>query len=438
MQMKRRRVILWGVLAAILVGGVAVVAAARRSSVVASEGEIPVGLVKRGDMELKVVVTGELRATHTVTLAAPPVGGGALQITRLSHTGVPVKKGDIVIEFDPSEQRYKLDQNRSELLQADQEITKAKADAAVLAAQDKVALLKDRFDVRRAELDVQKNELVSAIDGKKNQLALEQAQRVLAELEQDIQSHTESGQATIYLAQEKRNKAKLAMDQAQQNIDKMHVPAAIDGLVSIEKNRDASGGFFFDGMTLPDYREGDQVEPGSSIAEVIDSREVEIVCKINERDRSNIKAGQPAEIEFDALPGQVFKGTVKTVGGMSIKQFWDTDMGGQFETTIQLANSDARLRPGLTAQVVIRGEEKKDALYVPRLALFLKDGKRVVYVKSGNGFEPHEVKIQSESESRTAIEGLNAGSEVALVDPTAPRKANSSGAPAAGIGGGTP
>ena len=201
--MKRRRVILWGVLAAILVGAVAVVAAARRSSIPASDGEIPVGQVKRGDMELKVVVTGELRANHTITLTAPPVGGGALQITQLSHTGVPVKKGDIVIEFDPSEQRYKLEQNRSELLQADQEITKAKADAAVLAAQDKVALLKDRFDVRRAELDVQKNELVSAIDGKKNQLALEQAQRVLAELEQDIQSHTASGQATIYLAQEK-------------------------------------------------------------------------------------------------------------------------------------------------------------------------------------------------------------------------------------------
>ena len=160
----------------ILVGAIAVVAAVRRSSLPATDGEIPVGQVKRGDMELKVVATGELRATHTITLTAPPVGGGALQITRLSHTGVAVKKGDIVIEFDPSEQRYKLEQNRSELLQAEQEITKAKADAAVLAAQDKVALLKDRFDVRRAELDVQKNELVSAIDGKKNQLALEQAQ----------------------------------------------------------------------------------------------------------------------------------------------------------------------------------------------------------------------------------------------------------------------
>src|ERR1700678_2461792 len=291
--MKRRRAIAWGAFAVILLSGIGVVAAARRSRITAPEDEIPVSQVKRGDLDLKVVATGELRATHTVTLTAPPVGGGALQITRLSHTGVAVKKGDVVVEFDPSEQRYKLDQNRSELLQAEQEITKAKADAAVLAAQDKVALLKDRFDVRRAELDVQKNELVSAIDGQKNQLALEQAKRVLAQLEQDIQSHTASGQATIYLAQEKRNKAKLAMDQARQNIDKMHVPAAIDGLVSIEKNRDASGGFFFDGMTLPDYREGDQVEAGSSIAEVIDSREVEIVCKINEHDRSNIKAGQP-------------------------------------------------------------------------------------------------------------------------------------------------
>jgi len=53
------------------------------------------------------------------------------------------------------------------LLQAEQEITKAKADAAVLKAQDKVALLKARYDVRKAELDVQKKEIVSAIDAAK-------------------------------------------------------------------------------------------------------------------------------------------------------------------------------------------------------------------------------------------------------------------------------
>ena len=168
-----------------------------------------------------------------------------MQITRLLHTGTPVKKDDIVIEFDPSEQQYKLEQNRSELLQADQEIIKAKADDEVQKAKDKVALLKARFDVRRAELEVGKNELASAIDVKKNDLALDQARRALAQLEQDIRSHTASGKANIGLAEEKHSKAKLAMEQAQQNIEKMKVHAPMDGIVAIEKNR---GDFSFGGI----------------------------------------------------------------------------------------------------------------------------------------------------------------------------------------------
>jgi multidrug resistance efflux pump len=435
--MKRRRVIICAVLLLVLLAGLAVVLSRHRTERSAADNEIPVGRVKRGDLDLKVVATGELRATRTITLTAPAVAGGALQITRLAHTGAPVKKGDIVIEFDPSEQHYKLEQNRSELLQADQEITKAKADAAVLAAQDEVALLKDRFDVRRAELEVQKNELVSAIDARKNQLGLEQAQRVLAELQQDIQSHKASGQATIYLAEEKRNKAKLAMEQAQQNIDKMRVPADMDGLISIDKNTGATE-FFFSGMSLPDYREGDHVEPGDSIAEVIDPKEMEIISKINEQDRGNIKTGQVADVEFDALPGHIFHGTVKTVGGMSTRQFWEADLGSKFDVSIALSNTDSRLRPGLTAQIVIVGDQKKNVLYVPRQSLFLKDGKRVVYTKKGGSFEQREVTIQSEGESRAAIKGLNAGTEVALIDPTAPRKAGASAIASPNFGGGTP
>jgi HlyD family secretion protein len=432
--MKLRRTIVWGALAVLLIATIAVVAATRRTALPAADHEVPFGEVKRGDLDLKVHATGELQASHMAALLAPPVGGGGLQITRLARTGARVKKGEIVIEFDPTEQRYLLEQNRSELLQAEQQITQAKADAAVLEAQDKVALLKARFDVRRAELDVQKNELVSAIDGKKNQLALEQAKRVLAELEQDSQSHVASGQATIYLAQEKRNKAKLAMDQAQQNIDKMHVPTTMDGLVSVEKNR---GGF--DRTSPPDYHEGDQVRPGNTIAKVIDSSEMELTSKISEQDRGSIQTGQSAEVTFDALPREVFQGAIKTVSGMAAaRQWWEGESGGKFDITVQLLHPDPRLRPGLTAQIVILGDKKKNVLYIPRQALFLKEGKRVVYVKNGTGFEPREVKIQSESESRAAIEGLNAGTEVALIDPTAPRKAGSPGSASPGIGGGTP
>jgi len=433
--MRSRHAIAWAVVAVILCAVVGGVAAVRHANPAATAEEIPTRFVKRGDLDMKVYVTGELRASHSEMLTAPAIGGGALQITHLLHTGAPVKKGDLVMEFDPSEQHYKLDQNRSELLQADQEITKARADAAVVTAQDKVALLKARFDVRRAELDVHKNELVSTIDARKNDLALDQAKRVLAELEQDVKSRNASGQASISLAEEKRNKAKLAMEQAQGNINKMRVTAPMDGLVALEKNEGAAGGFFFSGMSLPEYREGDQVEPGRSVGQVIDPKGMELGAKVGELERNNIKQGQSVEIQLDALPGSTFHGTVKTVGGNSARRFWEDDSGGKFEVSITLASADPQMRPGLTARVFINGEPRKDVIYVPRQAVFLKDNKHVVFVRNGNTFEPREVTIQAQNESRAAIEGIKAGTEVTLIDPTAPRNNGNATALSPGVGG---
>jgi HlyD family secretion protein len=347
-----------------------------------------------------------------------------------------VKKGDIVIEFDPEEQRYKLEQSRSELMQAEQEITKANADAAVLAAQDKVAELKARYDVRQAELDVQKNEIVSSIDGKKNELALQQAQRVQTELQHDSESHKQSGQAAIYLATEKYNKAKMAMDQAQQNIDKMKVVAPMDGMVSIQKNPPTD--FYFTGMALPDYHAGDVANPGSTIAQIVDPMGLELSCKLSERSSSGVVVGEPVEVVFDAMRNRTFHGRVKTVGGMSRSQFFDSGEGDGVGVTVQLTEADPQLRAGYTAQVLFAGEKKKDVLTIPRQALLQKDGKRFVYVKTGSGYEQREMKIVGESESRAVIEGLGQGTLVSLVDPTVPRNPSNAGGAASAAGAGAP
>jgi RND family efflux transporter MFP subunit len=392
-----------------------------------------VAAVKRGELDLRVYTAGELEAKNSVTLSAPPVAGASLRITLLLHTGALVKKGDVVIEFDPTEQRYVLEQSRSELFQAEQDILKAKSDEAVQKAQDDVALLKARFDVRQAELEVQKNELVSSIDAQKNKLALDQAKRALAELEQDIKSHATTGQTGIDLAQEKWNKAKLSMDVAQQNIARMRVTAPADGLVSIEKNM--TGDFFFSGMAVPDFHEGDQVQPGTGIARVIVSTEMQLSAKVSELERANITVGEPAEIEFDALPGRTFHGTVKSAGGMVQRAFWDTNSTGKFDIAIHLTDSDPSLRPGLTAQIVVLGSRNSNTLYVPRLAVFQKDGKQTVYLKKESGFEQLQVKVGSQNESRTEINDLKEGDQVALIDPAAPGKSSSSGS-ASPLGGG--
>jgi HlyD family secretion protein len=433
--MKRSRIFAWlaaGILVSSAVGGVVISSRTPREE---KGDEIPLAVAKRGDLNLDVHATGELRASHSIMLTSPAIGGGSLQITQLVRTGELVKKNDVVVEFDPSEQIYKMEQSKSELLQAEQEITKAKDDAIVLTAEDKVALLKAEYGVRQAELDMQKNELVSKIDAQKNQLALDQAQRVLTETKKDIESHQAVGKASVFLAQEKYNKAKLAMDQAQENLGKMHVMAPLDGLVSIQKNQNAAGGFYFTGMSLPDYHPGDQVQPGGAIAQVVDPLGMDLISKVGEQEHSNVTPGEAVNVVFDALPTTTFHGTVKSVSGMSTRQFWEANSRGTFDVSIQLADTDPRLRAGFTAQIVFLGGSQKSVVYVPRQAVFFKDGKRVVYARKAGGYDQREVKIQSETESRAAVSELNEGTPVALIDPTVPRKSAANGAATAALGG---
>jgi hypothetical protein len=190
-------------------------------------------------------------------------------------------------------------------------------------------------------------------------------------------------------------------------------------------------------MSLPEYHEGDQVEAGRTVGQILDGKEMELSAKVGELERNNIKEGQPVDIQLDALPGTSFHGTVKTVGGANSRRFWEDDTSSKFEVSIKLAATDRRMRPGLTAHIFVNGDPRKNVLYAPRQALFLKENKRVVYVRHGNSFDAREVQIQAENESRSAIEGISAGTEIALVDPTAPKKTTSA-ASALGGAGGTP
>src|SRR5947209_181253 len=399
--------------------------ACRQTTVLATDSEIPTTTVKEVDLQLKVFTTGALRTSQSRAITAPPIAGGTLQIVTLARAGAQVHPGDVVLEFDPSQQEYNLGQNRSDLLQAEQEIVKAKADADVQTAEDETALLKAKYAVRRAELEVSKNELASTIDAQKNLLALDEAKRALAQLHEDIKSHTASNQSALAISEEKRHKARLSMEQEEQNIKNMHITSPIDGLVVIHGNRDSTGGFFMWGMTLPDYHVGDQANPGSPIAEVIDISHLEVSAQVGETDRINLKAGQTVELSVDALPGETFKGKVQTVGGATSHEFWDDNTRRKFDVAVQLDSTDPRLRPGFAVRLNILGDNLSRAVSIPGGAIFDHDGKKVVYCKRNRGFEMQEVKVRALSEGRAILSGLPPGTVVALVNPE--KKLNKSG-----------
>lgn len=398
------------------------------------ERSVPTIRVARGNLNLKVYTSGELRAGKTAMLVAPSVGS-ALRLIFLANTGTRVKSGDLVADFDPSDQEHNLEIASYDLKQAEQAIAKAKADASVQDAQDKVDLLKAEFDVRRAEMDVSKKDLVSAIDAKKNLLALDEARRHLSQLKEDIPSHAVSNQADIAVAAEKLAKARLSIQQAQKNIQDMHLRAPMDGLVAVQENRQTN--VYYSGMRFSEYRQGDEVQPGGFVAQVLDVEQMEIQGRVAETDRANLSPGEPAEIDVYALPHQMVAGKVKDVAGAALQASFFSDSGAsKFGVVIALDHPDPQLRPGLTGLVAISAGEVKNVLYLPPQAIFAKDNNPVVYVRQGSDFVRQKIKITRRSETRIAVEGLVEGTEVALVNPEqVTPKTSAAASPALGGGG---
>jgi HlyD family secretion protein len=409
--MKRKIFKRFGIAAACLLPALGVAFAMRQMRPAVKT--VPTVHVHRGSLEPDVDTAGELRTPHSALLAAPPVNG-SLQIVSLVKTGDHVKAGDVVVEFDPSEQEYNLEQNRSKLAEAEQQIAKTQADAAVKTAEDKVAVLKARFDVRRAELEVGRNELASEIDARKNVLNLEEAKRRLAQLELDVKSRAASNTASVALLEEQRQSALLAIKQAQRGIDSMRVTSPIDGVVSIRENLDA--GITIYGTTLPPYREGDLVNTGRNLAEVLDLDRMEVVAKVSESDRPNIKVGQSAEVRLDAHSGPPVAAKVKSIAGAAARSDFGGDAAGSFEVLFSFVNHESNLHAGASSEILVRGDRIENQLYLPAQCLFEVDGRHVVYLKQGSGFQSKEIKVKFRTANRIAVD-LSEGTEVALVNP---------------------
>src|SRR5204863_3842537 len=233
--------------------------------------------VRRADVIVRAFSRGELRAVRSATLTAPNLFS-TVQVTKLAPLGSLAKEKDLIVEFDDSERRTALEETLLEVEQIDEQIKKAQADLAIRNNQDQVELLKARYTVRRAQLEVQRNELISEIDAKKNVLNLEESRRRLQQLESDIKSRQAQAQAQIDVLRENRNKSMIDVSRERQRIAQSKLLSPITGLVAIKQNRGAFFGSF--GQQVPDIREGDTLQPGTPVAEVLDLSEMEIIAKV--------------------------------------------------------------------------------------------------------------------------------------------------------------
>jgi HlyD family secretion protein len=422
MRLRRRRTVLAAI--AIAIAGVVIIigvaASGWQDAQTESDG-IPTAPVSNGDVIVEVHATAEVRAARALLLSAPAVPG-TLQIVSIVSTGGRVRPGETVLQFDPAEQEYQLAQSRSQLAQAEEELRKLQDDGTIKQSQHEIEVMRARFALRRAELDLRSNELVGKIQSEKNALALDEAKRRLEQLEGDTGTLTANARAAQAALEEKRNKSRLDVEAAERNIERMKLDAPFAGIVLAQENRDAAGGFMIFGMTMPDYRAGDVVQPGRPVAELFDPGSLDVVARIAEADAANVAPGQRAQVQLYPDWTRTLQATVASIGTGGARRFWEANTR-QLELVLRVTGNTGGLQPGWSGTVVITGEPVRNATHVPRQALVERDGKALVFLRQGAGFVPTPVKVRRRTETAAVIEGVAAGSVVALRDPEAERTA---------------
>lgn len=283
--------------------------------------------VRRGDVVVRTYTRGELRSVRTVTLTAPNLAG-TVQVTRLAPLGSFAQEKNLIIEYDDSEVQSRIEEKQLQLDQLDEQLKQQEADLAVRNNQDQVELLSDQFAVRRAELQVKQNELLAVIDQKKNELTLEESKRRLKQKESDIESSKAQAEAQLAVLRQNKAKAQLEMAREKARLIQVRTLSPMSGLVAIKQNR---GGFMFPGATIPDIREGDQVQPGMAVADIMDISDMEVIARVGELDRANLQEGQEVLFRLDAIAEKTLHGKIKNMSGTASSNPMSFDPAKRFD-----------------------------------------------------------------------------------------------------------
>lgn len=400
--------------------GLALVAAAAGASGVFGRGtsvEVPTTLIVKGEFIDYLQVRGEVKATRSMALTAPTTGGGDLQILELAKNGMNIKKGDVVVRFDPMTVQRTLNDRRSEFKQADEEIGKTQAQYRIQQQQAQTDLTKARYDVQRAQLDTVPHEFLSRMDREQKQLALQDAKSRMSEAERKLKALGDIEKAELGSKLQKRDKARFDMEHADRQLGGLEILAPVDGVVAIMPNWRSC-------CPPPDFKPGDRAWPGQIIAEVPDLSTLRVTARLEEAERGRMQLGQRVVVRADAVPDKELEGKVGDISALARVDFSSWPPQRNFDMIVQIDQMDPRLRPGMNTTVRVAVDRVADAVLIPARAIFEKDGRSVAYVqRSRGGWEERLVQIARRGQEQLVVrEGVQPGERVALKDPMPPVK----------------
>jgi multidrug resistance efflux pump len=342
-------------------------------------------------------------------------GGGsdfAMVLVDCVPGGTRVKKGDPVAEFDRQAQLTRLDDYKASVIQQEANIKKLKSDQAVAKEAHNQSIRAAKAELEKARLDLKTVPVRSSIDTEKLKLAEQEAEARYKQLLEEVKFFDESQRAELRNTELDRDQAKVELQRAQNNVDRMVMKAAIDGIVVMQT--------MFRGGEFGQIQKGDQVSPGQPFMSIVDPSSMVMSATINQVDSEVIRVGMKARVHLDAYPDLDLGASVISVGAMTSTGMWRANYVKAIPVRLKLSQMDPRVIPDLTGSADVILTTQQHAAVAPLESVF-RDApgeQSYVFVRGPSGYEKRVVDLGMASHIVAGVRsGLRPGEVVALQRP---------------------
>jgi HlyD family secretion protein len=360
--------------------------------------------VERGNLRNTVTATGTLQAVTTVQVGSQ--ASGTISALNADFNSV-VKKGQVVAQLDPAVSKAQVDQSRAALQQAQASLVLARAGVAnsragvtdsqaralaaqstvqnsragVSSAQANLAVLKAQQDDALSLLKQQESLLKSGViaqrdydtakttyqaaEARYNQAVAQVNMAVYSEQSaagagiaqsgaqvQQSQAQVQQAQAQVQQAQAQVQQAEAALRLAEVNLTHTTIVSPIDGIV-VSRNVDV-------GQTV-----AASLSAPTLFTIANDLKQMQVIANIDQADIGLVEQAKSVKFTVDAFPGKDFDGKIQQM------RLNPTNVQNvvTYNVVMDVNNPEQKLKPGMTANLVITIDERNNVIKVPNSAL---------------------------------------------------------------------
>lgn len=379
------------------------------------EKEPDVVRVEQGLFEIVVSGTGELEAMESTNITIPDVLEDrsvrirSIAINDIVREGTVVAPGDYVATLDPGdvEERIRSTEDAFEMYRNN--LDNAKIDSSLVLSDARDEIRQARDLVLDQEIRLEQSVYESEAVQRQAQISLETAKRSLEQRQRNYSQLVRRHEMFIERAAENLKEQEDQMTVLQQLKRDLRITAPSNGLVVYARDGNDEK-----------IRVGSHVSRWSPlIATLPDLTTLQSVVYVKEIDVSKVTPGLPVRVRIDAFPDQEFSGVVTRVA--NVGQEVPGEFFNAFKVEVKMSLNGEVLLPGMTSTNHIIVESDRDALIIPRLAVF--DDPELgsfVYKREGlSGVVKQQIRTNGENDlSFRLSEGLSAGDRVLLHPPS--------------------